>query len=308
MWSAKRNRRSALLDKGRICSWVCVVCCPQFLVNLYLCLVEENYKRFFIEIAYKGTLFHGWQIQNNALSVQELINKALSTVFRQPVLTVGCGRTDAGVHARQLFAHFDLQITPEHKEEFFDFTSGSKRKEQVVRGLNALLPLDIVVLNIFEVALDSHARFDAISREYSYLLHKGKNPFLTDYSWQIRSDLNLERMNAAAKIMMQYRDFSCFSKSNTQVFTNNCTIYSASWTALDSSRYQFEIRANRFLRNMVRAIVGTLVEIGKEEHPVEYMHEVLKSKSRAVAGASVPACGLYLTKVNYPEGYLPDVL
>lgn len=248
--------------------------------------------RYFIEITYKGTNYHGWQVQNNAITVQEVLNKVLGIVFRQEVSSVGCGRTDAGVHAKQLFAHFDLCLN----------TLGSNfelNNSKLLRGINSLLPMDIAAKRLFEVNQEAHARFDATSRSYEYYIHTGKDPFLTDYSWQIRDTLNFDKMNEAASIMMEYRDFSCFSKSNTQVFTNNCEITYAKWTETQLGNAVFEIRANRFLRNMVRAIVGTLVEIGKSNHEVEYMRDILESKNRSLAGASVPACGLYLTEVNY---------
>ena len=153
----------------------------------------------------------------------------------------------------------------------------------------------------FRVEKDAHARFDALSRTYEYHIHFNKNPFLTDFSWQIRDQLSVEKMNEAALIMMEYQDFSCFSKSHTQVFTNNCDIGHAKWRQTEDGRLVFEIRANRFLRNMVRAIVGTLVEIGKGNQEVSFIRKVLESKNRSLAGVSVPACGLYLVQVLYPN-------
>jgi tRNA pseudouridine38-40 synthase len=268
--------------------------------------VETKKERYFIEIAFKGTNYHGWQIQKNALSIQEVLEKALNTVFRQEVSTLGCGRTDAGVHAKQHFVHFDVHVGNERGEKKDDFKNSinsltDQEVRQYLRGINALLPLDIAAKALFKVKPDAHARFDAISRSYEYHIHFGKDPFLTEYSWQIRDELDIEKMNEAARIMMKYEDFSCFSKSNTQVFTNNCTIAFAQWRRLKDGRLIFEIRANRFLRNMVRAIVGTLIEIGKGYQEVNYIKEVLESKNRSIAGVSVPACGLYLTKVVYPD-------
>lgn len=266
--------------------------------------MKTEKERYFIEIAFKGTNYHGWQIQKNALSVQEVLDKAISTVFREDVSTLGCGRTDAGVHAKQLFAHFDVLIKKEEQNgSNSTLTNLADRKtQQYLRGINALLPSDIAAKALFKVKIDAHARFDAISRSYEYHIHFGKDPFLTEYSWQVRDDLDIEKMNEAALIMMEYEDFSCFSKSNTQVFTNNCTITFAQWRRLEDGRLIFEIRANRFLRNMVRAIVGTLIEIGKGNQKIDYIREVLLSKNRSIAGVSVPACGLYLTKVVYPDG------
>jgi len=251
--------------------------------------VEINKQRYFIELAFNGGAYHGWQIQQNALSVQQLLNQSLSTVLRVPIETVGCGRTDTGVHAKQLFAHFDI-------------VNGAldEKVERVMASVNALLPVDIAVKRLFLVAPDAHARFDAIRRSYEYHLHFDKNPFLNGFSWQLRDKPNVTNMNEAAKLMMTYRDFSCFSKSHTQVFTNNCVLMRAEWQWLSEERLVFYISADRFLRNMVRAIVGTLLEIGYDKQGVDYIHEVINSKNRSRAGVSVPACGLYLTEVVYP--------
>lgn len=244
--------------------------------------------RYFLEISYKGTAFHGWQIQKNAVSVQELLNNALSTCLREKVETTGCGRTDTGVHARQFFAHFDapgegLEV-PESK---------------LLTSLNALLPYDISVKRIIPVQPDAHARFDASMRHYEYHIHSEKDPFKQGFSWFIRDSPDIELMNAAARIMMEYRDFSCFSKSHTQTFTNNCSISKAEWINSDNG-IVFQIAADRFLRNMVRAIVGTLLRIGYGEMPPEDIRQIIESKNRSNAGTSVPASGLYLTRVIYP--------
>jgi len=250
---------------------------------------NEN-QRFFIEIAYHGANYHGWQVQDNAITVQELIDKALSTLLRKRITTLGCGRTDTGVHAKQLFAHFDCLET-DIKEQY----------DQLLKGLNALLPKDIAVKKIFQVPNDFHARFDAISRSYEYHIHFHKDPFFNGLSWQLRDRPDAIVMNKAASIMMGYRDFSCFSKSHTQVMTNNCEIYNAEWKWLGNDRLVFYITANRFLRNMVRAIVGTLIEIGLNKKNIESIRTTIESKDRSVAGMSVPACGLYLTEVKYPN-------
>ncbi|WP_207422282.1 tRNA pseudouridine(38-40) synthase TruA [Desertivirga brevis] len=247
----------------------------------------QQITRYFIELAYNGTAYHGWQVQPNATSVQELLDKALSIFFRQKIETVGCGRTDTGVHATQFFAHFDL----------VDKIISLEQKE--INGINALLPFDIAVFRFIKVGGDSHARFDATSRSYQYHIHQEKNPFKHNHSWLVKDDLDIEEMNKAAKILFQYIDFSCFSKSNTQVFTNNCKIIRAEWERT-SNGYVFHISADRFLRNMVRAIVGTLLEIGRDKLVVEDLHTIIKSKSRSNAGTSVPACGLYLTSICYP--------
>lgn len=244
-------------------------------------------QRFFIELAYKGSAYHGWQRQPNALTVQEVLDDALRTVFRQHTETTGCGRTDTGVHAKQFFAHFDLQAP------------AGMSLEKAVISLNGILPPDISVKQIFAAAPEAHARFDAVQRSYEYYIHQRKDPFKQGFSWQLHDDLTIEAMNKAAEILMSYQDFSCFSKSNTQVFTNNCRVTEARWEKL-SDGLVFRISADRFLRNMVRAVVGTLIPIGRGEYKPEEIRGIIESKDRSNAGASVPACGLYLTKVTYP--------
>lgn len=246
-------------------------------------------ERYFIELAYRGTAYHGWQIQKNAITVQQLVDEALSTVLRWNVETVGCGRTDTGVHAKQLYAHF------EDKEGKL-----AERTDDYIRRINALLPRDIAAKRLIQVGKEAHARFDAIQRSYEYHIHFLKDPFKEGLSWQLRDQPNTMLMNDAARLLLQHRDFSCFSKSHTQVYTNLCTIKRAEWTWLNDEQLVFYISANRFLRNMVRAIVGTLLEIGSGKQPVAYINHVLDSKDRSQAGVSVPACGLYLTEVLYP--------
>lgn len=241
-------------------------------------------QRFFIELSYDGTNYHGWQLQPNAVGVQEVLNKALSTVLRQPIETLGCGRTDTGVHAKQFFAHFD--------------TAGVKLKNDLLRSINAILPPDIAVKRVFPVAPDAHARFDATLRSYEYHIHFNKDPFKHNHSWLLRDEPDIERMNQAAKMIIEYTDFSCFSKSNTQTKTNNCKISRAEWVKTDGG-IVFHISADRFLRNMVRAIVGTLLQVGRHEIEPYQVRPIIQSKNRSKAGVSVPACGLYLTEVVY---------
>lgn len=248
----------------------------------------DEKKRFFIEIAYDGSAYHGWQIQPNAISVQEKLNQALYTLLREDIETVGAGRTDTGVHAKQLYVHIDL------KNALF-----SHAPERAKQSLNALLPYDIAVKRIIEVSAESHARFDATSRSYEYHMHMHKNPFLINRSWQVRAFPDLDKMNEASRHLLGTMDFSCFSKSNTQVYTNICTITKAEWIR-DGDAVVFNITADRFLRNMVRAIVGTLVQIGQQDVSPSYLKDVLSSKNRSMAGISVPAHGLYLTQVAYP--------
>ncbi|MBB6130192.1 tRNA pseudouridine(38-40) synthase TruA [Mucilaginibacter lappiensis] len=265
-------------------------------------------QRYFIELAYDGTKYHGWQIQQNAVSVQELLNKALATILRQPIETIGCGRTDTGVHAREFFAHFDLEVNNPLAMDDSQQAEESKSTDHglstidyglKVRGLNSLLPPDIAIKNIIQVHEDAHARFDATRRSYQYHIHFHKDPFLHGYSWMVRDVPNIMLMNQAAAIIMEYTDFSCFSKSNTQVKTNNCKITRAEWIKTDQG-IVFHISADRFLRNMVRAIVGTLMMVGKHEIESEAVRAIIESKNRSNAGTSVPACGLYLTEVKYP--------
>jgi tRNA pseudouridine38-40 synthase len=247
-------------------------------------------QRFFIELAYDGTNYHGWQSQHNAVSVQEVLNKALSTVLRQPIETLGCGRTDAGVHAKEFFAHFDA--------ESMDYGQWSTDYGPL-RSINAILPDDIAIKRIIPVHAEAHARFDATLRSYEYHIHFAKDPFKNGYSWLLRDVPDPDLMNQAAGIMMEYVDFSCFSKSNTQTKTNNCKISQAEWVQTGDG-IVFEISADRFLRNMVRAIVGTLLMVGHKEIEPEALRGIIESKNRSNAGASVPACGLYLTEVRYP--------
>lgn len=250
-------------------------------------------RRYFVEIAFNGGAYHGWQIQPNARTVQELLDKALGVLLRQPVVTTGCGRTDAGVHARQLYAHFDA----------VDGTAIGHSPEKFLHSLNALLPHDIAAKRLVAVPPEAHARFDAIKRSYEYHVHFEKNPFLNGLSWQMHGIPDVAAMNKAAGHLLEYTDFACFSKSNTQVATFTCRLMQAEWRWAGDGRLIFHISADRFLRNMVRAIVGTLLEIGRHEKPVEHIHAVIASKNRSVAGTSVPAHGLYLTEVVYP--YIP---
>ncbi|NKI33074.1 tRNA pseudouridine(38-40) synthase TruA [Muricauda sp. DJ-13] len=242
--------------------------------------------RFFIELSYFGKGYHGWQRQPNAVSIQQTLEEALSTLMRNKIELMGAGRTDAGVHAKQLFAHFDFEDAIDCPE--------------LKRRLNAFLPEDIAIQQIFEVGVEAHARFDAIARSYEYWLVQDKSPFYKDSAHFIREPLDFEAMNKAAIYLLEHRDFECFSKSNTDVKTYLCNIENAVWRIGDEKAV-FHITADRFLRNMVRAIVGTLLEIGLKRKPVEWMQHVLQSKDRSEAGVSVPAKGLYLTQVVYPD-------
>ena len=240
--------------------------------------------RYFIELSYNGKNYHGWQIQPDAMSVQEKLNNAISTIFQEKIEVVGAGRTDAGVHASQMFAHFDIE---------------KKLKSDVIFKLNSILPNDIVVYNVFLVDDEKHVRFDATSRSYEYKIWLGRNPFLLDFSWQIHSqrpDLNL--MNEASKLLLEYTDFQTFSKVKTEVYTFNCDVTEAYWEQ-NKNELTFHISANRFLRNMVRAIVGTLLDVGLGKISVEDFRAIIESKNRGNAGLSVPAKGLFLTNIKY---------
>lgn len=240
--------------------------------------------RYFIHFAYDGTNFHGWQRQPHDVSVQQVLEESLSTILRQQIDLVAAGRTDAGVHAKQMYAHFDVDAI---------------QPTDLVRKMNSFLPSTIAIYDIIAVSEQAHARFDATSRTYNYHIHTQKDPFLSDSSFYFSQTLNVGKMNEAAKIMLEYEDFECFSKTHTDVHTFLCNITEAFWQKKGHGLI-FTITANRFLRNMVRAIVGTLLDIGLEKIPLEKMHEIISSKDRAQAGFSVPAHGLYLTQIKYP--------
>jgi len=241
--------------------------------------------RFFIQLSYNGTNYHGWQFQPNATSVQETLTKALCIILNQNDIEImGAGRTDTGVHAAQMFAHFDYP-------KMIDSNT-------VVHKLNSFLPQDIAVSHIFLVDDNAHARFDATQRTYEYKMHTAKNVFLEKLSWYYNKDLNIEAMNQCAKLLLEYTDFQCFSKVHTDVNTFNCTITEAYWKK-ENEHLLFTISADRFLRNMVRAIVGTLVYVGLEKISLSEFKTIIESKDRKNAGFSVPAHGLYLTKIKY---------
>ena len=243
--------------------------------------------RYFIYLAYDGTNYHGWQIQPNGSSVQETLMKALSTFLRREIEIVGAGRTDAGVHARLMIAHFDF-------EEELDCRA-------VTDKLNRLLPPDISVFEVKKVKPDAHARFDATYRTYKYYVTTRKDPFNRHYVWRLFNELDFAKMNEAAKILLEYIDFTSFSKLHTDVKTNNCRIMYAEWTQLSEHEWVFTIQADRFLRNMVRAVVGTLVEVGRGKLTLEGFRQVIEKKDRCSAGNSVPGHALFLVDVGYPE-------
>jgi len=242
--------------------------------------------RYFVTFSYFGSAYHGWQSQPNASTVQQQMETVFSTLLRENISLVAAGRTDAGVHAKKMVAHFDV-------EQPLDTSDA-------VLKLNSFLPEDIGIEDIFEVSKDAHARFSAIARTYEYWIVRQKNPFYKDTAHYLRQTIDLRAMNAAAELLLQYEDFECFSKSRTDVRTYNCQISKSVWVA-DADKLVFTITADRFLRNMVRAIVGTLLEVGKGKIGLEDVKTIIKSKDRNQAGASVPAKGLYLTLVEYPK-------
>lgn len=242
--------------------------------------------RYCLEFSYHGKKYFGYQIQPNEISVQEVLEDAISTILQQKIKITAAGRTDTGVHAKKMFAHFDVE---------------TKLGNNVVHQLNSYLPPDIAIQKIFEVKDDFHARFDATFRTYQYHISLAKNPFTEDFSWQMwKRKLDVERMNLASKILLEYSDFTSFSKVNTDTKTNICKIYRADWE-LQNNELTFTISADRFLRNMVRAIVGTLVEIGAGKYEPAYLKQIIKDKNRCSAGTSAPAKGLFLVDVGYPE-------
>lgn len=242
--------------------------------------------RYFMHLAYNGAPYHGWQRQPNACSVQEELEKALSTVLRQPVAVTGAGRTDTGVNARCMYAHFDVE------KEIADTS-------RLVASLNSIVGRDIAVYSIVRVADDAHARFDATSRTYKYFIGKQKSPFGYHFAWTPPYALDLEAMNTAAAHLFDYTDFTSFSKLHTDVKTNNCRIDYARWDD-EGDRLVFTVTADRFLRNMVRAIVGTLVDVGRHKITVEQFCQIIERKNRCEAGTSVPGNALFLWDITYP--------
>ena len=244
-------------------------------------------QRYFIEIAYNGKNYHGWQVQPNAITVQAVLNDCLTKLLKEEIHVIGAGRTDTGVHAKQLFAHFDLV------KKVKDIT-------QFLSRLNSFLPKDIAAKSLQEVEVETHARFDATARTYEYFVSQQKNPFQEDLSFLIHKPINIELMNKVAKRLFDFKDFTSFSKLDTQTKTNNCKIMQAYWEEREDLLV-FTIQADRFLRNMVRAIVGTLLEVGLGKMTEDEFVKVIESKDRSNAGTSVPAHALYLLEVSYPK-------
>ena len=241
--------------------------------------------RFFIELSYKGTNYHGWQEQPNANTVQAEINRALSTILNTNIEVIGAGRTDTGVHANQMFAHFDCDID-------FDI-------QNLMFKLNSFLASDIAIKDIFKVKEDANCRFDALSRTYQYHIIQKKDPF-NKTAYFLQNDLDIKAMNEACKYIIGKQDFTSFSKVNTQTFTNNCDVMFAQWEVVNTNLI-FTIKADRFLRNMVRAIVGTLLDVGFGKIIAADVAKIIAAKDRSKSGVSVPAHALFLTEVQYPN-------
>jgi tRNA pseudouridine38-40 synthase len=241
--------------------------------------------RYFLDISYKGTRYAGWQIQENAYTVQQELNEALAKVFRSPIKTIGSGRTDTGVHAEQQIVHLDLpyEMTDDH-----------------MYRLNCILSYDIAINGFYEVATDAHARFDAVSRAYEYRIIRSKNPFLKDYSYLYPKPLDIGLMNEAGKLLMQHKDFESFSKVKTTVDHFLCDITRAEWKE-ENNMLVFHIEANRFLRGMVRAITGTMLDLGSGKTDIGKFEAIISAKNRQMAGSAAPPEGLFLTKIVYPK-------
>lgn len=241
--------------------------------------------RYFIYLSYDGARYHGWQIQPNGSSVQEVLGKALSTLLHESIEVTGAGRTDAGVNASLMVAHFDTEHTAD---------------QQLAYRLNKFLPQDIAIHKIVPVKPEAHARFSATSRTYHYYVITAKTPF-EPYAYRFPQPLDFDKMNEAAKALFDYIDFTSFSKLHTDVKTNNCRIMAAQWEQVSPIKWQFTITADRFLRNMVRAIVGTLLDVGRGVLTLEQFREIIEKKDRCSAGMSVPGKALFLADITYPE-------
>ncbi len=255
----------------------------------YVC----NMPRFFVEVAYKGTNYQGFQIQDNANTVQEEVDKALSTLFRAPILTTGSSRTDAGVHALRNFMHFDTEL-PLHP--------------QTVYKLNAILPKDIVLNDLYAVPDTAHSRFDALHREYKYFVYPTKNPFLYDRGYFFPYTIDIDLMQQAADLLKEYQDFESFSKRNSQVFTYNCQIEKSEWYFDQSLQcWVYNVKANRFLRGMVRGLVATMLKVGRGKLTLNDFRKIVEGKDCTKAWFDSPPQGLFLVDVGYPPGLLQSV-
>lgn len=256
--------------------------------------------RYFVTLSYDGTRYHGWQTQPNGISVQETLEDALSKLLRQPIAVTGAGRTDAGVHARKMVAHFDWQPPQsDSADDKVELPPLLAEPAQLVYKLNRLLPQDIAVQQVQRVEATLHARFSATSRTYRYYVHTRKDPYLRHYSCELHYPLDFPLMNKAAQVLMEYEDFGAFCKSHTDVKTTLCHLTRAEWVQTAPDQWHFVITANRFLRNMVRAVVGTLVEVGRHRMTLDQLRLVIDGRNRCCAGESMPAHALFLEGVEY---------
>lgn len=244
--------------------------------------------RYFIYISYKGTSYHGWQVQPNSPTVQQILDESMSVVLNEKISTIGAGRTDTGVHALIFCAHFDSN------------SSSLDTDKRLIFRLNCYLPADISVAMIRKVHPDANARYSAISRTYKYYIARTKDPFFNNSSWYLHGELDISKMNKACNVLLNHSDFTSFSKLHSGAKTNICRIYNASWEEQEN-RFIFTIRADRFLRNMVRAIVGTMTDLGSGKITLGEFEEIILQKDRCKAGKSAPAQGLFLTEIEYPD-------
>lgn len=266
--------------------------------GFYYCLQEYSYMltpgranyRYFIDLSFNGTAYHGWQVQPNAISVQQMLAEALATLLKEDTELTGSGRTDTGVHALNYTAHFQTLNSPEQINEM-----------DLVYKLNRILPHDIAIQQIRQVKPDAHARFSALSRSYDYIICRKKDPFMVNRAWLMERPLDYDSMQEVSQKLLQYEDFESFSRSNTQVNNYLCNVSSASWRQ-EGHLWIFNIEANRFLRNMVRAIVGTLADVGLKKISPSQFDAIVESKNRSNAGYSVPGCGLYFLGAEYEDG------
>ncbi|MFT3825281.1 MAG: tRNA pseudouridine(38-40) synthase TruA [Chitinophagaceae bacterium] len=243
--------------------------------------------RYFLEVTYKGNRYAGFQVQDNAITIQGELQKVLETYFRQPLLLTGSSRTDAGVHARQNFFHVDTELV---------------LPEKAVYNLNAMLPPDIMLRRFIPVRPDAHSRFDATAREYEYYIYQEKDPFMDDRAYYLPYKLEEDKLAEAAAVIMQYTDFTSFSKRNSQVHTFNCSIQHSEWERRGSCLV-YKVRSNRFLRGMVRGLVGTMLKVGREKITIEGLRNIIEAKDCSKADFAVPGHGLFLMRVIYPDGY-----
>ncbi|MCH5219716.1 MAG: tRNA pseudouridine(38-40) synthase TruA [Muribaculaceae bacterium] len=275
--------------------------------NIILDDPQVTTRRFMMVVTFDGAPFHGWQIQPGDRTVQEDIEKALRIALQTPLHIVGAGRTDTGVNARMMTAHFD--VSEETAAKFLDDES---RRKKVLYTLNGILRPSVVIWDIFAVNNDVHARFDAISRTYRYYLHTCPDPFREKRSRYFFQPLDFDRMNLEASSLLGTKDFTSFSKLHTDTNNNICTVYDADWKQYAAGHFFFEITANRFLRNMVRAIVGTLLDVGTSKQAPGHIQRVLEASNRCAAGSSVPGYALYLWDIKYPysipQTLIPDII